>query len=131
MAFCAYPLAELFVGFAPYVAALVLLGNVLVFVGLLRLGQRTHRPARELSDVPYVEVASLTPYNYFNSNPVHVLRSLQFPSIVVPPIYPYRPGKEYMQGGQFADYDDSVRLRQTLMLLVRSPLKGIDDFAGN
>merc|ERR1719321_1341329 len=90
--------------------------------------QGTKEHLSDLSDIPYVEVSSLMPCNYFNTNPVHVLRALHFPSIVVPPIYPHLPGKEYLHGGQFADYDDSVRLRETLMLLVKNPLKGIDDF---
>merc|ERR1740120_387524 len=94
---------------------------------VLRIQQRCYAPNLELSEIPYVDVASLMPYNYFNTNPVHVLRTLHFPSIVVPPIYPFLPGKEYLQGGQFADYDDSVRLRETLMLLAKTPLKGLDD----
>mmetsp|Transcript_134691 Transcript_134691/g.234036 ORF Transcript_134691/g.234036 Transcript_134691/m.234036 type:complete len:824 (-) Transcript_134691:88-2559(-) len=100
--------------------------NIVLFLIFVRFGQKCNEPQRNLSDVPYVEVASLAPYNYFNTNPVHVLRALHFPSIVVPPIYPYVPGKEYLHGGQFADYDDTVRLRETLMLLVKTPLKGME-----
>merc|ERR1712085_69820 len=100
--------------------------NVLLVLLLARMCQKCNEPHRELSDIPYVEVASLMPYNYFNMNPVHVLRTLHFPSIVVPPLYPLVPGKEYLQGGQFADYDDSVRLRETLMLLAKTPLKGFE-----
>lgn len=106
---------------------LVFIANLLLFISLARTAQKSNEPARELTDVPYVEVASLAPYNYFNTNYVHTLRALHFPSIVVPPIYPYASGKEYLQGGQFADYDDSVRLRETLMLLVKNPLKGVED----
>lgn len=107
----------------PWSDLLLLLGNALVFLAVVNVQQRCYAPKRELSDIPYVEVASLMPYNYFNTNPVHVLRTLHFPSIVVPPIYPHLAGKEYLQGGQFADYDDSVRLRETLMLLAKSPLQ--------
>jgi len=96
--------------------------NLICFLSCVRISQCCNDPVRDLSDVPYIEVASLVPSNYFNTNPVHVLRALHFPSIVVPPIYPYLPGKEYLHGGQFADYDDSVRLRETLMLLVKTPL---------
>eukprot|EP00930_Biecheleria_cincta_P098968 TRINITY_DN90620_c0_g1_i1.p1 TRINITY_DN90620_c0_g1~~TRINITY_DN90620_c0_g1_i1.p1 ORF type:complete len:841 (-),score=112.30 TRINITY_DN90620_c0_g1_i1:60-2582(-) len=106
----------------------VLAGSALVYLTMVRISQNCNDPQRDLSDVPYVEVASLVPYNYFNTNHAHVLRTLHFPSIVVPPIYPFSPGKEYLQGGQFADYDDSVRLRETLMLLAKNPLKGYDDF---
>jgi hypothetical protein len=106
----------------PWLNVLIFTVNLLVFVSLVRISQKCNEPVRDLSDIPYVEVASLTSYNYFNTNPVHVLRALHFPSIVVPPIYPYLPGKEYLHGGQFADYDDSVRLRETLMLLVKTPL---------
>lgn len=112
----------------PYVNVIIFLANAVIFLILVRICQKCNEPHRELSDIPYVEVASLMPYNYFNMNHVHVLRVLHFPSIVVPPIYPFLPGKEYLQGGQFADYDDSVRLRETLMLLAKSPLKGVDDF---
>ena len=62
------------------------------------------------------QVASITACNYFNTNHAHVLRTLHFPSIVgaselcaptrfelklskvVPPVYPYLPGKEYLHG---------------------------------
>lgn len=124
----AFPLSHVFIQKYKYANVLIFLGNTILFVLMARLCQRCNDPQRELTGIPYVEVASLAPYNYFNSNHVHVLRTLHFPSIVVPPIYAYSPGKEYLQGGQFADYDDSVRLRETLMLLVKSPLKGIDDF---
>jgi len=106
----------------PWLNVIIFVFNILLFFSLVRIIQKCNDPVRELSDIPYVEVASLTPSNYFNTNPVHVLRALHFPSIVVPPIYPYLPGKEYLHGGQFADYDDSVRLRETLMLLVKTPL---------
>merc|ERR1712187_18303 len=114
-------------GSALWAYLLAFSAQVLVFILLARICQKCNQPQRELSDIPYVEVASLVPYNYFNTNPVHVLRTLHFPSIVVPPIYPFKSGKEYLQGGQFADYDDSVRLRETLMLLAKNPLKGMDD----
>jgi hypothetical protein len=114
-------------GSAIWAYALAFSCQALVILLLARVCQKCNEPRRELSDIPYVEVASLVPYNYFNTNPVHVLRTLHFPSIVVPPIYPFMPGKEYLQGGQFADYDDSVRLRETLMLLAKNPLKGLDD----
>jgi hypothetical protein len=110
-----------------WVYALAFFGQALVILLFARICQKCNEPRRELSDIPYVEVASLVPYNYFNTNPVHVLRTLHFPSIVVPPIYPFMSGKEYLQGGQFADYDDSVRLRETLMQLAKNPLKGLDD----
>jgi len=110
----------------PWVSICIFVVNIFFWPLVVWVSQKCNEPHRELSDVPYVEVASLTPYNYFNLNPVHVLRTLHFPSIVVPPVYPYLPGKEYLHGGQFADYDDSVRLRETLMLLVKMPLKGID-----
>jgi len=103
-------------------------GNSIFFLVTARICQKCNEPHRELSDIPYVEVASLVPYNFFNTNPVHVLRTIHFPSIVVPPIYPWRSGKEYLQGGQFADYDDSVRLRETLMLLVKNKLKGLENY---
>jgi len=106
---------------------LVLAGCSVLYLILVRISQTCNEPQRELSDVPYVEVASLVPYNYFNTNHAHVLRTLHFPSIVVPPIYPFSAGKEYLQGGQFADYDDTVRLLETLMLIAKSPLKGLDD----
>lgn len=122
------PLQYVYARLRLWISVLIFLGNVLVFLVLARLCQKCNEPHRELSDIPYVEVASLMPYNYFNTNPVHVLRTLHFPSLVVPPIYPFAPGKEYLQGGQFADYDDGVRLRETLMLLAKSPLKGLDDF---
>merc|ERR1711870_181206 len=112
----------------PWVDIAMLVGNAIFFLVVVRIQQRCYAPVRELSEIPYVEVASLMPYNYFNTNPIHVLRTLHFPSIVVPPIYPHLPGKEYLQGGQFADYDDSVRLREALMLLAKSPLKAFDDF---
>lgn len=105
----------------------IFLANILIYVLIVWCTRRCSEPQRELGDIPYVEVASLVPFNYFNTNAVHVLRAMHFPSIVVPPIYPYMPGKEYLHGGQFADYDDSVRLRETLMLLVKSPLKGMSD----
>lgn len=104
----------------------ILVGNQLIFLMIVPCCHKCNEPHRELSDIPYVEVASLLPYNYFNNNPVHVLRTLHFPSIVVPPLYPFLHGKEYLHGGQFADYDDSVRLLETLMLLAKSPLKGLD-----
>eukprot|EP00933_Yihiella_yeosuensis_P054396 TRINITY_DN52828_c0_g1_i1.p1 TRINITY_DN52828_c0_g1~~TRINITY_DN52828_c0_g1_i1.p1 ORF type:complete len:257 (-),score=11.97 TRINITY_DN52828_c0_g1_i1:59-805(-) len=110
--------------------AIILAGGALVYLALIYISQCCNTPQRDIStipDIPYVEVASFTPYNYFNTNNAHVLRTLHFPSIVVPPIYPCAPGKEYLQGGQFADHDDSVRLRETLMLLAKSPLKGLDD----
>jgi hypothetical protein len=106
----------------PWLNVIIFFVNIVVFLSLARISQKCNDPHRDLSDIPYIEVASLTPANYFNTNPVHVLRALHFPSIVVPPIYPYVPGKEYLHGGQFADYDDSVRLRETLMLLVKTPL---------
>jgi len=121
------PLKSLLVQSMPWVNAAIFAGNAALFLLSARLCQKCCEPRRELSDIPYVEVASLMPYNFFNTNPVHVLRTLHFPSIVVPPIYPFSPGKEYLQGGQFADYDDSVRLRETLMLLAKTPLKGLDD----
>jgi len=124
----ASPLSHIFIEKYKYANVLIFFGNTIACIIMTRLCQRCNEAQRELTGIPYVEVASLAPYNYFNSNHVHVLRTLHFPSIVVPPIYPYAPGKEYLQGGQFADYDDSVRLRETLMLLVKSPLKGIDDF---
>merc|ERR1719471_1404511 len=104
---------------------------MLVFIVIVRLCQKCYEPRRALTEIPYVEVASLIPCNYFNTNPVHVLRTLHFPSIVVPPIYPFAPGKEYLQGGQFADYDDSIRLRETLMLLAKNPLKAPGGVGGN
>jgi len=122
--FC--PLQHLHVETIPVANIAAFLGNTALVLIIARLCQKCNEPRRELSDIPYVEVASLMPYNYFNTNPVHVLRTLHFPSIVVPPLYPLVPGKEYLQGGQFADYDDSVRLRETLMLLAKTPLKGID-----
>jgi len=106
----------------PWLNVIIFAVNLIFFLSLARISQKCNEPVRDLSDIPYIEVASLTPSNYFNTNPVHVLRALHFPSIVVPPIYPYLPGKEYLHGGQFADYDDSVRLRETLMLLVKTPL---------
>lgn len=106
----------------PWLNVMIFVFNIIVFMSVARISQKCNEPVRDLSDIPYIEVASLTPSNYFNTNPVHVLRALHFPSIVVPPIYPYLPGKEYLHGGQFADYDDSVRLRETLMLLVKTPL---------
>lgn len=96
--------------------------NALWFLCVTRISQKCNTPERQLSDLPYIDVAMFNPANFFNTNPVHVLRTLHFPSIVVPPIYPHKPGKEYLNGGQFADYDDSVRLRETLMLLVKTPL---------
>lgn len=123
------PLEYLFVPNSPWINAAIFAASIAMFLIMVRLLQKCSEPRRELTDIPYIEVASLVPYNYFNTNPVHVLRVLHFPSIVVPPIYPAAPGKEYLQGGQFADYDDSVRLRETLMLLAKSPLKGMDDFA--
>jgi hypothetical protein len=123
-----FPLQFIFDSTRPWLTPALLIGNVVIFLAIARLCQKCTEPRRELSDIPYVEVASLMPHNYFNTNPVHVLRCMHFPSIVVPPIYPHRPGKEYLQGGQFADYDDSVRLRETLMLLAKAPLKGMDDF---
>ena len=53
-------------------------------------------------------MAARVPWNYFNTNPVHVLRTVHFPSIVVPPLYPYCPGKEYMQGGMSAAVDGAA-----------------------
>jgi len=135
---CVFPLSVLFVcplrrlllESAPWANAAIFAGNAVCFIVIARICQKCCEPRREVSDILYVEVASLMPYNYFNTNPVHVLRTLHFPSIVVPPLYPFVPGKEYLQGGQFADYDDSVRLRETLMLLAKAPLKGLED-AGN
>lgn len=121
------PLQRVFIRSQPWMNLLVVAVNALLFLCFSTLCRRCQRPQRERSDISYVEVASLSPCNYFNTNPVHVLRSLHFPSIVVPPIYPYAPGKEYLQGGQFADYDDTVRLRETLMLLAKNPLKGVAD----
>merc|ERR1711977_789507 len=109
------------------VLVLIVVCFVILHCACVFICQRCADPQRPLGDIPYVEVASLTPYNYFNTNPIHVLRAMHFPSIVVPPLYPYMPGKEYLQGGQFADYDDSVRLRETLMHLAKSPLKDMDD----
>jgi len=120
------PLQRVFIESAPWANTVLFLANVVLVLLTARVCQKCNEPRRELSDIPYVEVASLMPYNFFNTNPVHVLRTLHFPSIVVPPIYPCRPGKEYLQGGQFADYDDSVRLRETLMLLAKTPLKGLE-----
>lgn len=99
--------------------------NLLLLIGIVRVSH-AKPPPREWTDIPYVEVAARVPWNYFNTNPVHVLRCVHFPSIVVPPVYPYAPGKEYMQGGMFADYDDAVRLQETLMLLVKNPLKDVN-----
>jgi len=121
------PLQHVLFKWRPWISALVFVGCALLFLVLVRAVQSCNQPRRELTEIPYVEVASLIPYNYFNTNPVHVLRSLHFPSLVVPPIYPFAPGKEYLQGGQFADYDDSIRLRETLMLMAKNPLKGTDD----
>jgi len=125
-----YPLQMFFIESLPWLNIVILAACILLFLVFVAICHRCISPRRELSDVPYVEAASLTPYNYFNTNPVHVLRTLHFPSIVVPPLYPYLPGKEYLQGGTFADYDDSVRLLETLMLLAKSPLKGLQG-AGN
>ncbi|CAE8738062.1 unnamed protein product [Polarella glacialis] len=110
-----------------YLNLVILATSALIYLMMVLISHNCNDPQRELSDIPYVEVASLAPYNYFNTNHAHVLRTLHFPSIVVPPIYPFAPGKEYLHGGQFADYDDSVRLQETLMLLAKSPLKGLDD----
>lgn len=120
------PLQHLGLSPLPWASVGAFFGNAALVMALARVSQKCNEPHRELSDIPYVEVASLMPYNYFNTNPVHVLRTLHFPSIVVPPLYPLVPGKEYLHGGQFADYDDSVRLRETLMLLAKTPLKGFD-----
>ena len=106
----------------------VVVGVVVFYLVMVRICQACNQPRRELTDVPYVEVASILPCNYFNTNHAHVLRTLHFPSIVIPPIYPHLPGKEYLHGGQFADYDDTVRLRETLLLLAKGPFKGLDDF---
>lgn len=120
------PLQRIPLSIDPWIVAAATLGAALLFLALIRVVQGCLEPRREITEIPYIEVASLLPYNYFNTNPVHVLRSLHFPSIVVPPIYPFVSGKEYLQGGQFADYDDSVRLRETLMLLAKTPLKGLE-----
>lgn len=106
----------------------VVVGVVVFYLASVRICQSCNQPRRELTDVPYVEVASILPCNYFNTNHAHVLRTLHFPSIVIPPIYPHLPGKEYLHGGQFADYDDTIRLRETLLLLAKGPFKGMDDF---
>jgi len=105
-------------------AGLVLLFLFLATVSICRC---CNDPQRELSDVPYVEVAAVTACNYFNTNYAHVLRTLHFPSIVVPPVYPHLAGKEYLHGGQFADHDDTVHLRETLMLLCKSPFAELDN----
>jgi hypothetical protein len=106
----------------PRINVIIFVLNALVFFLIAWISQKCNTPERQLSDLPYIDVAMFNPQNFFNTNPVHVLRTLHFPSIVVPPIYPHKPGKEYLNGGQFADYDDSVRLRETLMLLVKTPL---------
>lgn len=102
-------------------------GHVLVvgvtLAAMARLGATRGEPQRTgKQEVPYVEAATIAPYNYFNTNHVHVLRCMHFPSILVPPIFPYVPGKEYLQGGQFADNDGAVPLRETLLLLARAPM---------
>ncbi|CAE7209873.1 MAP2B [Symbiodinium sp. KB8] len=101
-------------------------GVVLLFLATVSICRCCNDPQRELSDVPYVEVAAVTACNYFNTNYAHVLRTLHFPSIVVPPVYPHLAGKEYLHGGQFADHDDTVHLRETLMLLCKSPFAELD-----
>ncbi|CAK9084901.1 unnamed protein product [Durusdinium trenchii] len=111
-----------------WIKSCVVVGVVVLYLVMVRICQACNQPRRELTDVPYVEVASILPCNYFNTNHAHVLRTLHFPSIVIPPVYPHLPGKEYLHGGQFADYDDSVRLRETLLLLAKGPFKGLDDF---
>ncbi|CAE7564841.1 MAP2B [Symbiodinium natans] len=114
-------------GWSRYAAmAAATAGTMLLFMATVRICECCNDPQRELSDVPYVEVASITACNYFNTNHAHVLRTLHFPSIVVPPVYPHLPGKEYLNGGQFADHDDSVHLRETLMLLAKSPFTELD-----
>jgi len=113
---------------ARYISLGVFVGLSLLHLLFARCLQWCNEPQREIGDMPYTEVASQIPYNYFNTNPVHVLRALHFPSIMAPPIFPYRPGKEYLQGGQFSDYNDDVKLRETLLLLAKSPLKQWEGF---
>jgi hypothetical protein len=85
----------------PWTSLSIGLANVLLLVLAVRAYHAKPQP-REWTDVPYVEVAAQVPWNYFNTNPVHVLRTIHFPSIVVPPVYAYSPGKEYMQGGMLS-----------------------------
>mmetsp|Transcript_92705 Transcript_92705/g.247878 ORF Transcript_92705/g.247878 Transcript_92705/m.247878 type:complete len:735 (-) Transcript_92705:40-2244(-) len=98
--------------------------HVALSIVLVRVFLFCSQPEPQTTDVPYVEVASMTPFNYFNTNKIHVLRALHFPSLAVPPIYPCVPGKEYLHGGQFADFDEPTRLREGLMRLVKAPLQG-------
>merc|ERR1712224_628017 len=123
-----FPLQRIYAQDRLWLNVLAFVVNTALVLTTAAVCQRCQRATRHTSDIPYTEVASFMPCNYFNSNPVHVLRALHWPNIVVPPIYPYSPGKEYLQGGQFADYDDEVRLRETLMRIVKNPLKGLDDF---
>jgi hypothetical protein len=108
----------------PWTSLSIGLANALLLVLAVR-AYHAKPPPREWTDVPYVEVAAQVPWNFFNTNPVHVLRTIHFPSIVVPPVYAYAPGKEYMQGGMFADYDDAVRLQEALMMILKNPLKDL------
>merc|ERR1719271_2386942 len=53
----------------------------------------------------YEEVKALLGYDYFNTNPIHVLRS-QYCNEGKPLVY-FQHGKEYQQGGKWREWQDS------------------------
>ncbi|CEM38415.1 unnamed protein product [Vitrella brassicaformis CCMP3155] len=56
-----------------------------------------HKPCSKT----YKEIEAVTPCTYFNSNPIHVLKSHYCPKPGQSPITPYEIGKEYLQGAYF------------------------------
>merc|ERR1712014_294213 len=76
---------------------LILLAHLSIHWGFIyfavpRLGRAEHLPTAER----YEEVASKVPANFFNSNPIHCLRSA-YVHRHTPPCVPYRLGKEHLQ----------------------------------
>jgi hypothetical protein len=63
----------------------------------------------------YEEVKALLGYDYFNTNPIHVLRS-QYCDEGTPLVY-FQHGKEYQQGGLWRDWQLSAREDEEMRLL--------------
>eukprot|EP00397_Hematodinium_sp_SG-2012_P005723 GEMP01005745.1.p1 GENE.GEMP01005745.1~~GEMP01005745.1.p1 ORF type:complete len:704 (+),score=78.29 GEMP01005745.1:782-2893(+) len=86
------------IGFIPYwgifAAAAI---STIVYLLLLVFWIRIRDPAEvtEMEPKPYIEVASALVYSYFNTNPVHVLKT-RYLNDEGPPMHFYVCGKEYM-----------------------------------
>ncbi|CEL99542.1 unnamed protein product [Vitrella brassicaformis CCMP3155] len=60
---------------------------------------------KDEKDEVYDEVRSYLPYDAFNTNPIHVLKSQQGATTDEAPLVYYEPGKDYLQGERFGSYE--------------------------